>query len=186
MKFPISIPSDIYRCNIQIWDRDILSFNDYIADATFTFDSLAQDAWTTNRRVKRKGMKDQSMFSRVSGASSSEEEDKFWISCMRRNEDRVLEPGGRVQVSFELVPIDQATACEVGKGREDPNIDPFLPPPVGRIKFSWNPFDMIAQVCGRSFRYKFYCACCILCCCAICIMMLPMLFSDSVSIILFG
>jgi hypothetical protein len=145
MKFPIEIPSDIYRVNIQIWDRDILSFNDYIADATFTYDSLANDAWTANRRVKRKGQNDSSMFERVTGAVADEAgEDRFWISCMRRNERRELEPGGRVQVSFELVPAEQAEACPVGSGRDDPNIDPFLPPPVGRIKFSWNPFDMAA------------------------------------------
>jgi hypothetical protein len=67
MIFPIEIPSDIYRVNIQIWDRDILSFNDYIADATFTFDSLAQESWKTNRRAKRKGIAEESLFNRVAG-----------------------------------------------------------------------------------------------------------------------
>ena len=193
MLFPITIPYDIYRVNIQIWDRDILSFNDFIADATFTFDALAKDAWTTNRRVKRKNAKDESVMQRIRGAIPSGEENvgpgqdanKFWISCMRRNEDREMEPGGRVQVSFELMPKSFAEACPVGSGRDDPNIDPFLPPPIGRIKWSWNPFDMLAQMCGRSFRYKLYCAICCILCCVLCVMMVPMLFSDTVAIILF-
>lgn len=62
MKFPIMIPSETYFVNIQIWDCDILSFNDFIADATFTFNALAQDAWITNRRVKRDGPQDWSLF----------------------------------------------------------------------------------------------------------------------------
>ena len=193
MLFPITIPYDIYRVNIQIWDRDILSFNDFIADATFTFDALAKDAWTTNRRVKRKNAKDESVMQRIRGAIPSGEENvgpgqdanKFWISCMRRNEDLEMEPGGRVQVSFELMPKSFAEACPVGSGRDDPNIDPFLPPPIGRIKWSWNPFDMLAQMCGRSFRYKLYCAICCILCCVLCVMMVPMLFSDTVAIILF-
>jgi len=52
--------------------------------------------------------------------------------------------GGQIKVSFELVPKDQALRCPVGKGRDDPNIDPFLPPPVGRIHWSWNPCTMAA------------------------------------------
>jgi hypothetical protein len=102
MKFPILIGSDedSYRVNIQIWDRDILSFNDFIADATFTYQNLAMDAWTSNRRVKRKGPNDVSIFSRKSEGDDA----KFWIDCKRRNKEMKLEDGGRVQVSFEVVP----------------------------------------------------------------------------------
>ena len=31
----------------------------------------------------------------------------------------------------------------VGQGRDSPNQHPFLPPPLGRIKWTWNPFDLI-------------------------------------------
>lgn len=97
--------------------------------------------------MKRESAKDESVMQRIRGAVPSGEktdENKFWISCMRRNEDRELEPGGRVQVSFELLPKSSADACPVGEGRSEPNIDPFLPPPIGRIKWSWNPFDLAA------------------------------------------
>jgi hypothetical protein len=34
----------------------------------------------------------------------------------------------------------------VGTGRSEPNQDPFLPPPVGRIKFSWNIIEMAVSL----------------------------------------
>ena len=159
MKFPITIPDDIYRCSVQIWDRDILSFNDFIADATFEFKSLAMDAWVTNRRVKRNGPQDISLFKR----KEKVDEEKFWLDCKRRNKHYKLEDGGRVQISFELVPIDAAKACEVGEGRDEPNIDPHLPEPIGRIKWSWNPWTMFCQLVGPGMRCK-------ICCCLFCIL----------------
>ena len=44
----------------------------------------------------------------------------------------------------------------VGKGRDEPNMNPYLPPPVGRIKFSLNPFTMLNQLTGPKFRKKCY------------------------------
>jgi len=92
MKFPITIPDDIYRCSVQIWDRDLFSFNDFLADATFEFRELAMDAWITNRRVKRDGPQDISLFKK----KEKTDEDKFWIDCKRRNKNQKLEDGGRV------------------------------------------------------------------------------------------
>jgi hypothetical protein len=83
MKFPILIGEDDvqHRVNIQIWDCDLLSFNDFIADATFTFEHLAEDAWVTNRRVKRTGPVDRSIFK----WKEEKDDTKFWIECQKRN-----------------------------------------------------------------------------------------------------
>lgn len=40
------------------------------------------------------------------------------------------------------MPKWKAEVSTVGKGRDAPNINPFLPPPVGRIHWSWNPFEL--------------------------------------------
>ena len=37
----------------------------------------------------------------------------------------------------------RADANKVGEARNDPNHDPFCPPPTGRISFSLNPFKML-------------------------------------------
>ena len=39
-----------------------------------------------------------------------------------------------------------ATKNPVGSGRAEPNHSPFLPPPVGRISFSLNPFTMLVSL----------------------------------------
>ena len=39
--------------------------------------------------------------------------------------------------SVQIWPKDKATLMPVGGGRNEPNTNPFLPPPVGRLKFSW-------------------------------------------------
>ena len=60
---------------------------------------------------------------------------------------------------MEIVPKDLADQEPVGKGREKPNINPFLPPPVGRMEFTLNPFKMVNQLVGPKFRKKCYCLC---------------------------
>ena len=47
-------------------------------------------------------------------------------------------------LSLELVPGSSAKSCPVGLGRNEPNTDPKLPEPFGRIKFSLNPFEMLS------------------------------------------
>ena len=42
----------------------------------------------------------------------------------------------------------KAELNKVAGGRSEPNNNPFLPPPVGRLKFTLNPFVMGSQLCG--------------------------------------
>jgi hypothetical protein len=46
-------------------------------------------------------------------------------------------------LSFEVLPEWKAKISEVGKGRDEPNINPYLPPPVGRFEWSLNPFKLL-------------------------------------------
>lgn len=77
--------------------------------------------------------------------------------------------------------MPRAEANKVGDGRNDPNVNPFLPPPVGRLKFTLNPFAMINQLIGPEMRRKFYCCCCMVLCIALCVMMGPLIASNIVS-----
>ena len=60
---------------------------------------------------------------------------------------------------MEILPQWKANMERVGKGREEPNLDPYCPPPVGRFKFSLNPFTNLNQCVGPKFRRKCYCLC---------------------------
>ncbi len=42
---------------------------------------------------------------------------------------------GRVLISLELLPKALADKLPAGLGRGDPNTNPILPPPSGRLKF---------------------------------------------------
>lgn len=74
-----------------------------------------------------------------------------------------------------------ADSNKVGDARSEPNHSPFLPPPVGRISFSLNPFKMLAQLVGPAVLMKLYCMCCVVICCALLIMMAPMIVSNLAS-----
>ena len=78
-------------------------------------------------------------------------------------------------------PIADAKQNKVGAGREEPNENPYLPTPVGRLALSLNPFSMINQLLGGKFACKLYCFCALFICCALIIAMLPMILSNLVS-----
>jgi hypothetical protein len=53
-----------------------------------------------------------------------------------------------LQISLEYVPSSMASFKPVGYGREKPNEHPYLPKPVGRMSFHWNPCMMVYEVVG--------------------------------------
>jgi hypothetical protein len=44
-----------------------------------------------------------------------------------------------------MLPAWKASVCKVGKGRDEPNTNPYLPPPVGRFKWTMNPFRLLVN-----------------------------------------
>ncbi|KAG6968497.1 hypothetical protein JG687_00003720 [Phytophthora cactorum] len=50
---------------------------------------------------------------------------------------------GRIGISVQIVPEEEALASPVGKGQNAPNLNPYLPPPVGRMRFTANPIAML-------------------------------------------
>ena len=51
----------------------------------------------------------------------------------------------KIRLDLRILPIAEAEKRKVGEGRENPNVEPHLPPPVGRITFSLNPFTMLVS-----------------------------------------
>ena len=102
------------------------------------------------------------------GNDEDEEGLKFWVR-MEKDGQR----GGRVLCSLEVVPEWYADLHPVGKGRDEPNMNPYLPPPFGRIKFTLNPITCINQFTGPKFRKKCYKILCITCCIIYLIFLVP-------------
>ena len=57
-------------------------------------------------------------------------------------------------ISLELLPKEAADAQPVGVGRNQPNQNPYLPPPTGRMKFSFNPCTLAVSLLGRKGCFK--------------------------------
>lgn len=96
----------------------------------------------------------------------------FWLPMKSKNDKGELENNGFVLVQIDIVPKDYAEANNVGSAREEPNANPFLPPPIGRLSFSLNPCKMYQQLVGPEMRRKI----CIYGCCAICCILCLALF----------
>ena len=77
-------------------------------------------------------------------------------------------PMGSICYSVQIWPKAMAEMHPAGAARGDPNSNPFLPPPVGRLKFSWNPFVLGSALCGP--KLCFYFSCCLICAAFILIM----------------
>ena len=64
-------------------------------------------------------------------------------------------PMGKLCISLQIMPKAEAKVNDNGHGRRDPNHSPVLPPPTGRLKWSWNPFVMGSQLCGPKLCFYF-------------------------------
>ena len=178
MIIPIDIPRDKYNLTIQVFDNDIFSKDDYICGGTINIYQILNDAnildipLQLNEDYYSCLPKEQQKMSNVIFAEKEEEEDsyKFWVQLEKQGKK-----GGRVLCSLEIVPQWYAELHPVGKGRDEPNMNPYLPPPIGRIKFTWNPFKILNQLTGPKFRKKCYCIVCVACLLIYLIFLIPYL-----------
>ena len=137
MKFPLKCNSYVdknnFRINFSIWDKDLLSYNDYLSDQTLNIWPTVKTCITNGERAKFIG-KDEN------GNNS----DKFIIETIA-NPNIPFSKNSEILASIEIVPQDDAEMAPVGFGRGDPNQDPYLPPPIGRWKFSMNPWTLFVS-----------------------------------------
>lgn len=107
-----------------------------------------------------------------------EDKRQFWVDLVSKDDKGKVVVNGRLKMSLDVLPIKDAQANPVGEAQSEPNINPFLPKPFGRIEFSMNPLKMLNQLVGPALRRKLYCYCVAIICCALCVMMAPMIFSN--------
>lgn len=109
------------------------------------------------------------MFKNLTGLWDIDPPDSAWINFTNKdhNTDKVT-PMGSLAISLQIWPKEKAEAFPSGPSRNEPNVNPFLPPPVGRLKWSWNPFVLGSELCGPKLCAGF--TCCLLCCAFILLM----------------
>lgn len=80
-----------------------------------------------------------STFKSMTGLWEDDPQDSAWLDLAfhDHNHPEKFKPMGSICYSIQIWPKEKATIMPVGAGRNEPNNNPFLPPPVGRLKFSW-------------------------------------------------
>jgi len=74
------------------------------------------------------------------------DDDSFWVKLtgidQKTGETKIV---GQVRLGITILPKELAAQSKVGDARQEPNHDPFLPPPTGRMELSLNPFKMLVS-----------------------------------------
>ena len=167
---PLKLPVQRPLITLQVYDKDIFASDDYISGATLNLKDLITVPKYLQMPIKftrdyYNGLNEneKKVYGDIEFMNTEDDEEgiKFWVQCYKGKKEVAGEgeQGGRVLCSLEILPKNLADLEPLGKGREDPNMNPYLPPPVGRLQFTLNPFKMINQCCGPKFRRKCYCYC---------------------------
>ena len=142
---------------VQIWDKDFFSPNDNISEAIIPLQPFL--------RYCEKFSKDKRCV-----LTYNEVED-FWIDLKAKG-------GGKIRLSVELLPVKIAKQLPAGFGRDNPNSNPFLPPPEGRAQFSLlHPCRSLRLLLGDKLCLKIVCFFCLLIIVALLIFITPNLIS---------
>ncbi|MES1916423.1 MAG: hypothetical protein MHM6MM_008241, partial [Cercozoa sp. M6MM] len=166
MKFPVELPrpkgSTWPRLRLQVWDKDLLSTNDAIAEASISLAGFLRKAMRSTDRVvmKRRGS------------------ERFWLELRHPDQEGSQ---AKLEVSLQIVPKSLCPAYPAGLGRGEPNMNPSLPPPEGRMRWTLNPFSMMRQLMGN----RFCCKCILLLLLFLFILSIPMMFSNIMQKIMF-
>ena len=179
MLFELENPGDNFTLSVQVWDRDIFKSNDFIGDASISLKLPIIDCTETDQQINvNKKYYDGFLKNHMGDATLDfADETSFWLEMKDKNG----EYNGKVKVQVDIFPVEKAQANAVGGGRSEPNHSPFLPPPVGRLQWSLNPFKMLNQCVGPAVRRKIYCCCCLVLCLALTVFVAPMIISNLIS-----
>jgi hypothetical protein len=147
--FPVELPIDVKtQLSLSLWDQDIFSASDSIGEVNVSLDMLLATAYVNREEKPRLILrKDQTK--------------RFMLDFLHSNFEG---PQAKVKISMELMTCEEAAKFPAGVGRGDPNMNPYLPPPEGRFRWTWNPFELLRQLLGDKMCFKLY----LICYCAAC------------------
>ena len=152
LKYDIKYPGDASVLNLQVWDADLFSSNDFIGDASLNLALPLEDCTMTDKQITLNKKYYESFLKDYMNDGELEyyDQDSFWIKM----KDKQGHPNGEMRIEITILPKDKAESYQNGEGRTEPNHSPFLPPPTGRIIWSLNPWTMLNQCVAPSVRNK--------------------------------
>ena len=134
---------DAYLLVLQAWDFDVFKKNDYICEWTLDLKPIFERIRQNQQGVKmtKEYFKANAFEQKMENNGTTikfRDDDTFYLVCKREGKDV------EVRIDLRILPGAAAKSTEVGKARTEPNMEPYLPPPVGRLQFSLNPFSMLS------------------------------------------
>ncbi|ORM41731.1 Myoferlin [Babesia sp. Xinjiang] len=103
-KYPIRIPSDFSFLKLQIHTCNLLGVSDLVGECEI---DLRND------------------YSKIRKRSGPYHCKKFWVDCLHPSHEN--QSRGQIGIEFSVLTESEAKLFAVGKGRDAPNKDPFLP-----------------------------------------------------------
>ena len=164
--YRLILPIHLPQCNgilhINAYDNDILSKDDYIGGTTIDLTSIITDVTYLDLPIHfTKTYIESHHIPNIVFDDVDNEHNKFWLTLTSNNNTTYK---GRILCSLELTPLWKHKQSPVGIGRTEPNRNPYLPPPLGRITFNINPFKSLTQLVGVTYRNKILKLLCIILC----------------------
>mmetsp|Transcript_3302 Transcript_3302/g.2755 ORF Transcript_3302/g.2755 Transcript_3302/m.2755 type:complete len:165 (+) Transcript_3302:253-747(+) len=152
MLFDVKNPSRAQRLNLQVWDADLFSGNDFLGDSSLNLALPIEDATMTKKAIEVNKKYYNSFLKDYMGDKELvfADDDSFWVEM----KDKDGEINGKMRIQIAIVPKGLHELNPNTEARTDPNHSPFLPPPIGRIKFSFNPWTMLNQMVSPEVRNK--------------------------------
>ncbi|XP_076016465.1 myoferlin isoform X1 [Genypterus blacodes] len=148
------------KLNIQIWDNDKFSLDDYLGSVELQLLNLIPPAKSPEKcslkmlpgmsgSAPTKGPPPNSLFSQKSVRG-------WWPCAIEQDGKTVL--GGKVEMSLEIVEEKEMEERPAGKGRDEPNMNPKLDfPNRPDTSFFWftNPCKTMKFIVWRRFKWIF-------------------------------
>lgn len=109
--FPITLPAADPTINFQVWDKDLFSPNDYIADGTLTFGEEAKQAFELDSNMKILANSSGQIIDNgflLARSKQSKYSEKFQVvlTNVTQKNFKSFQSQGSLQASIELVPME--------------------------------------------------------------------------------
>ena len=153
--YRFTIPVTKAKLRLAAYDRDVIGANDNIGEAVVPLTGLCRDLMRAID-LSPEGELGENAYAEISKKDQPETGKGFgskfgsfmdgetvglWVPLYHPSKNEQMQ--GEVEIMVQLMPLRKAEQKPVGKGREQPNRDPVLAPPV---RVHLNPFDPIGSL----------------------------------------
>ena len=153
--YKFTIPVTKAKLRLAAYDRDVIGSNDNIGEAVVPLTGLCKDLMraidlspegelgeNAYAEISKKDQPDDGKgFGTKFGSFMDGETQGLWVPLYHPSKNEQMQ--GEVEILVQIMPLRKAEQKPAGKGREQPNRDPVLGPPV---RVHLNPFDPIGSL----------------------------------------